>query len=984
MSTPSSEVTPSTVPQKPGKPTTTSLSTKVKVTWTAPATDGGALVKGYTVTSAPTAKTCTTTGALTCTVTTLKNGTPYTFTVVAKNLRGTGAPSTASTPVTPSTVPAQPGKPSATSGNTTSTVSWTAPATDGGALVKGYTVTSAPTAKTCSTTGPLTCTVHGLVNGRSYTFSVVARNVKGTGAASTASTPVIPSTVPVKPGTPTATSGNTTSKVTWAAPATDGGAAITHYTVTSTPTAKTCTTTGTLSCTVHALVNGRAYTFSVKARNLKGTSDPSTPSTKVTPSTVPSQPGTPTATSGNATSGVTWTAPATDGGATVSRYTVTSTPTTKTCTTTGAISCTVSGLVNGRSYTFRVVAHNVKGTSAPSTPSTPAVPSSVPGPPGTPTATSGNTTSKVTWAAPATDGGATVTHYTVTSTPTGQTCTTTGTLSCTVGTLVNGRSYTFRVVARNLKGTGPDSTPSTAIVPSTVPGPPGTPTATSGNTTSTVTWTAPATDGGATVSHYTVTSTPTTRTCSTTGTLTCTVNGLVNGRSYTFSVTAKNLKGTGAASAPSAPIVPSTVPAPPGTPTALAASAQVAVSWAAPPSDGGAAVTGYTVTSSPTGRACVTAGALTCTVTGLKNGTAYTFSVVARNVKGSGAASTPSAPVTPATMPGPPGTPTATPAPAGIVLAWAAPATDGGAAVTSYQVYRGGAPGAEGATPVATVAGTTYTDATVTGGATYYYRVVAVNRVGPSAPSAEVSVGDFLTAATGAAMASSSDGQGYWLVNPEGSVTPFGTAKSYGSLPALGVTATDIVGMASTPGGRGYWLVGADGGVFSFGDATFYGSMGGQALDQPIVAIAATPDGRGYWLIATDGGIFSFGDAAFYGSMGGRPLNRPIVAMAPTPDGAGYWLVASDGGIFSFGDAAFYGSMGGRPLNQPIVAMTASLDGQGYWLVSSDGGVFNFGDAPFFGSAGASIHGLSILGLIPSWDQQSYLLVGSSGTPITF
>ncbi len=65
--------------------------------------------------------------------------------------------------------------------------------------------------------------------------------------------------------------------------------------------------------------------------------------------------------------------------------------------------------------------------------------------------------------------------------------------------------------------------------------------------------------------------------------------------------------------------------------------------------------------------------------------------------------------------------------------------------------------------------------------------------------------------------------------------------------------------MATTPDGEGYWLVASDGGVFAFGDAAFYGSTGDIQLNQPIVGMAATPDGHGYWLVASDGGIFAFG-----------------------------------------------------------------------------------------------------------------------------
>lgn len=71
------------------------------VFWSAPADNGGSPVVGYTATSSPGGKTCQTLGALSCTVPGLTNGTPYTFTVTAKNDLGTSSPSTASTAVTP-------------------------------------------------------------------------------------------------------------------------------------------------------------------------------------------------------------------------------------------------------------------------------------------------------------------------------------------------------------------------------------------------------------------------------------------------------------------------------------------------------------------------------------------------------------------------------------------------------------------------------------------------------------------------------------------------------------------------------------------------------------------------------------------------------------------------------------------------------------------------------------------------------------------
>src|SRR5207302_1099905 len=131
--------------------------------------------------------------------------------------------------------------------------------------------------------------------------------------------------------------------------------------------------------------------------------------------------------------------------------------------------------------------------------------------------------------------------------------------------------------------------------------------------------------------------------------------------------------------------------------------------WTAPVADGGSAITGYTVTSTPRRLpTTVTAPAPSATVTGLTNGTAYTFTVTATNAAGSSAASAPSNVVTPFTVPSAPGIGSATVGSSQATVTWTAPVANGGSPITGYTVTS--APGGLSAT-----AASTATSATVPG-----------------------------------------------------------------------------------------------------------------------------------------------------------------------------------------------------------------------------------------------------------------------------
>ena len=193
---------------------------------------------------------------------------------------------------------------------------------------------------------------------------------------------------------------------------------------------------------------------------------------------VVNKPGSPTgasATPGNASVDVSWTAPVDDGGAPITSYQAYTTPGSISCTTTGT-SCQITGLTNGTSYTVKVYAFNVAGGSVGSTPSNQVTPTAttVPGAPNDVTGTPGNGQVALSWTAPA-DGGSPITGYTVNASPGGQVCTT-ATTTCTVTGLTNGLPSTFFVSATTSVGDGPVSARSmpyraTACLPGNPVGP---------------------------------------------------------------------------------------------------------------------------------------------------------------------------------------------------------------------------------------------------------------------------------------------------------------------------------------------------------------------------------------------------------------------------------------------------------------------------------------------------------------------------------
>ena len=178
---------------------------------------------------------------------------------------------------------------------------------------------------------------------------------------------------PGEPLTVEATPALGAADITWQASPRRGGAPTTSYTATASPGDASCTTSST-GCTITGLDSTTAYTVTVTATNSYGTSDPSEPSSSISPNGVPSAPTNVAVTTSNSQATISWDPPTFNGGSAISAYTVTTDPGAYTCTT-AATSCTITDMAGGADFDFSVTATNDSGEGTASTAVTANVPS---------------------------------------------------------------------------------------------------------------------------------------------------------------------------------------------------------------------------------------------------------------------------------------------------------------------------------------------------------------------------------------------------------------------------------------------------------------------------------------------------------------------------------------------------------------------------------------------------------------------------------
>ena len=463
----------------------------------------------------------------------------------------------------------------------------------------------------------------------------------------------------------------------------------------------------TLSAPTFDIQNGQAHTVVMYAVNEWGKSVASN-SASATPTATPDAVRNLKALPLVSGIRVTFDEPLSDGGSAITSFSVAAVPTSgSTVNTTVSpggpnYSVDLSGVAAGMSYTVTVTPNNAVGPGTPASsnvvvPGRPSAPQSV-------AAVGLIGEMNITWTSPESDGGTSIQSYVVEvlSDGGGSSITSTtvnaSTFSATIGSLVNGTAYDVRVFASHdatgatLRGPWSDTVDVTVGRPAKVLEVSAAP---AGAGQVTVTWNKVADVAGLAIGGYDVDVTLSATTnvsaigVGACGASTCsaTIGSLTNGSTYTFKVAAKSSGNRG----PVSDAVTATPRRAPDAPTSLEGSVadnEATVQFVAPAFDGGSAITGYVVnlvrysTGATVYTTVLDAAVTSFTVSDLLNGVRYDANIQTRNIAGDSSAATVS--VTPATTPGAPQNLTV--APGSIVVTWSAPSSDGGSAVTHYQI----------------------------------------------------------------------------------------------------------------------------------------------------------------------------------------------------------------------------------------------------------------------------------------------------------
>ena len=672
-------------------------------------------------------------------------------------------------------------------GPTAIELEWDAPLADGGTKITGYLIEvstdGGDTWRNLARNTRSTDTRYsdaGLDAGDTRHYRVSAINFNGAGEASDVASATTEDLLPDAPRRVTARARGTSAiELSWTAPSSSGSAPITGYRIEVSRTGtggwlvlEADTDSRSTAYTHGRLSPGSTRHYRVAAITRAGRSPWSSVAQATTDVTTPSAPAglrvVPSGVGGSDQLLLTWTRPSTDGGSSITGYRIEMSSNgvagwvILVASTSGAATTYLhAGLAPGTTRFYRVAAINAQGQGAYSNVVRGATNAARPDPPQGLRARAGGPTSiTLTWEAPASDGGARITGYTVrglspddgnwiTIRPhTGSRATTFTHINLKPATF-----YRYQVAAINRVGAGQWSFETAALTHADIPAAPTGLTARAiGTSRIDLSWTAPRNTGGATIRGYRIEASSDEgrtwsiirRNTNSTATTLSDVD-LEPATTRHYRVAAINIAGNGPFSNVAQATTEATLPGVPQDLTAEAdGTSEIDLSWQAPTDDGGAQVTGYRVQVSDDGGATwqdlapnTRSTRTTYSHTGLEPATTRHYRVSAINRIGLGRASSIASATTDATVPdAPTGLVATATTPTQIDLAWVAPDYDGGAPITGHRIEVS----ETGATwtdlqPNTGSASPTFSHPGLLPGSTRFYRVSAINRAGTGAAS---------------------------------------------------------------------------------------------------------------------------------------------------------------------------------------------------------------------------------------------------------
>ena len=721
----------------------------ITVEWTAPTSNTGDSITGYTV-CLNTTCSLESSGSRSKIITSILSPGTKTVTVAAHNAGGDSP--VASTTASAMTVPASPALVSTDVADRSLTLNWSAPSVDGGYPVTGYRACVGAVCRDLDAS-TFSTTFSDLVGGTQYTLRVSAANQLGSSLDTVTTSVPTPFVEPGAPMISAASLSGSTMTLSWDLPTSDGGSAITSYVVCF-ETLSVCRSVEAPSRTVTVTLTDAQGVFSVRAGNGVGFSRPSRGlivggvvvragaslagadlrdadlatldlrgvnlsgadlrgadltgarlnDADLSGANLGGAPLVRADLSGADFSGATMT------GVDLSMAVLSDTTDFSSVIGTGAKGARITGSTALLPGIWSLSAGKLLVMVEPSAPVLQGV-SETPG------------TITVRWNAPRNAGGGAILGYRVCvmtvrcetfAAPRG---------SATLTSIPNGSTYSVTVEAWNAAGYSPADSGSVTLAGA--PGVPGDVRVQASSGALTVRWARVVSSGGSPITGFSVCAGVSCVSVAA-GDRVGVVSGLVNGQSYAVVVYALSAYGTsvGGSGGSSTPF---TSPSAVSISSVEGANRSITVDWTAG-FDGGSPLTGYEICAVPDSgrRVCVDAdaAAVSAVVPGLINGVEYAVSVVARNVAGAGAEASGTA--TPSTVPSIPKIVSATMRPEGIDVVWSAPVSDGGADLLRYQIC------ADSSCVNVSASSTTGSVTGLTNGSTYSVTVKAVNKQGSS------------------------------------------------------------------------------------------------------------------------------------------------------------------------------------------------------------------------------------------------------------